>query len=107
MSTPASEVAALRGIADELMEARRYVRSKPDHAKAMAKRAMNDIHGSLSGASFTPYVAIPWARIVANLDDGLAAIRHDPLVLEGHLYAAARLLQSIARRLEGEAKSDD
>lgn len=91
--TPAAD---LRAIADELMEARRYVRTHPHETRDCVARKAVDI-GKHPRVVDTTYL-----RIRANLSDGLAMIQVDPLILEGHLYAAARLLQGVAARIEGE-----
>lgn len=96
--------AHLLRVADRLMEARRYVRSHPAFAESEAKRAMRDIYADPPGATVTPHFVIVRARVVDNLCEGVRSIHHDPLILEGHLYAAARLLQSIARRIEASAE---
>jgi hypothetical protein len=94
--TPAA--AALRAIADELMDARRYVRTHVDHVRSQVQLQLDRAWAR------NEVDAADYDRIRSNLADGLDLIVVDPLILEGHLYAAARLLQGVAARIEGEGE---
>lgn len=99
--TPAA--AALRAIADDLMEARRYVGVHTKEAMEAVPTMVGDAIIQM-GYCEELHSSDDYDRIVANLGDGVPLNIVDPLILKGYLYAAARLLQGIAARIEGEAE---
>lgn len=96
---PSTDPAALRRLADDLMETRRYVRNPSSDVHSM-------LHAAFERIEWTGAMIGVGKRILANIGDGTLLTRSDPLILEGHLYAAARLLQLHARIIEREAKRD-
>lgn len=84
-------------IADDLIEARRYVRTSTKEAYGQTHDALDRLKHFLSDGS--------WDRFYANICFGLDYIQVDPEVLEGYLYAAAfeiRGLAEKARKAEGK-----
>lgn len=96
--TPAA--AALRAIADDLMEAMSLARTAPHEAIRRADAAINamvEAEAMTARAFIGPF---------ALLREGQEALSHDgdPGPLEAACAAAARLLQGIAARIEGEGE---
>lgn len=88
----------LHGLADELLEVRRYVRSNPEHVKERIN-ALDFLTGKGLGCDFdTPRTK--GVRYRQNLLAGLERIVVNPEILEGYLYGAAAEIREMARRQE-------
>lgn len=97
--TPRTPAAALRAIADELIEAKGLVATAPYEAILRVNRAINAMVES-DDVGFGEFIG-PFA----SLREGQESMAHDdePGPLEAACDAAARLLQGVAARIEGEA----
>jgi hypothetical protein len=83
----------LNQLADELLELKRYVRSKPEHVKR-----------ELPGLIRRIYILCQPYRLQENIQIGLQFIVQNPAMLEGYLYGAAYELRAAAHRVEREVE---